>query len=136
MLWYTGTIALFGWSDTSIPIFGYYLTSFLLILISILKNENEPQSEICAIKNKLIYFSIPFLFTIITMAICYLLFSYNDFSTIRNMQGRYLAPLTPLFCSIFATNISVKYNWIKISSIVFYIILICICVINIINRFY
>ena len=134
--WYAGTIALFGWSDTFIPIFGLFMTSLSLIITSFFKDRDEIISDVALLKNKIIYFLISFLFFSFTLIVCYLLFSYKEFDMVRNMQGRYLVPLTPLIYLIFSSKISVKYSLIRTLTLVLYVFLILICVVNILHRFY
>ena len=134
--WWAGAIALFGWSDTFIPIYGLFMASLILIFSSFFKDREEVVSDVALFKNKVIYFLISFLFFLFTLIVCYLLFSYKEFDFIRNMQGRYLIPLTPLIYLIFASKISVKYDWLKILSIISFIFLIFMCAVNILNRFY
>jgi len=134
--WYIGTEALFGWSDTKIPLFFYPAISIMLILSSLFNDKDENSIGMSLLKNKIIYFGISFLFTLITLAVCYLLFSDAHFDTIYNMQGRYLVPIIPLIYLIFSSKIKINYVPLKIFSLIFYVVLIISCCMNIVTRFY
>lgn len=134
--WYMGTIALFGWSDTIIPIYGYIIMPIIIFLSSFFNDKNETLTEICLLKNKMLYFTITFLFTLMTFTVCYLLFSYADYKLIHNIQGRYLVPIIPLVYLLFSSKIKINYRPLKILSLSFYVYIILICCINIVKRFY
>lgn len=130
------TIAIFGWSDTFIPFLDVFICMVILFLAGIFQDKSEPETEIGILKNKFLYLFITIGFVLATLIICYLLFSYQDYEIIKNVQGRYFVALLPLWYLSFYCKKSINYNKFKIISIIFYLWLMLVCVLNIIHRFY
>ncbi|MBQ2644183.1 DUF2142 domain-containing protein [bacterium] len=134
--WYGGTVARYGWENIYIPISIIAPYGITLALSGFFQDKDEIESDISTFKNKMIYLFIGILFFITTYTICYLLFSNASHQTVIKFQGRYFIPILPLIYLLLSTRIPVKYNGLKIISLLSYLFLIFISIIILISKFY
>lgn len=130
------TIGAFSWQNRFIPIsfiFWYYV---FLFTGAVFKDKKECISEYLLIRNKLLYGICYSGFVIMTIIVCYLLFSRSEYDTIKNFQGRYLIPVLPLFLMLFSTGKTINYKVFKGISLIFIIFILFIFSVNILVKFY
>lgn len=136
-----GLFAHFGWSDTIVPSWVIYTYFILLSFTGILNDKTEPEVKL-SFKQKLILFLIFILMTLITAFTCFVLLAEigpNGISIYRGklFQGRYWIPLMPIIFLLFNSCITrFDLKWFKILTIGVFNLLMFICSIIILARYY
>ncbi len=129
-------IGAFSWQNRFISIYFIFLYYIVLFTGAIFKDKKECISEYLLIRNKILYGICYFSCVIITILVCYLLFSTSEYGTIKNFQGRYLIPVMPLFLMLFSTGKTINYRVFKGISLILIIFVLFIFSVNILAKLY
>jgi len=110
----SGYIGTFGWMDTHLPAWFFYIAYGIIFIIAV--SENNKGHRITW-KNKIIFFSCFSISVVLIVLSQYLLWECvgNDFVSV--IQGRYLIPVAPLLFMLFSAPFKIS-NWITVLIVV------------------
>lgn len=136
-----GIFALFGWSCVMVPPYVTLIYLTLMTSCGIINEKTEPEFKI-TLKHKLIFASIFILMTLLTAFVGLALFGIQSGTGIfitqaRLFQGRYWIPLVPIIFLTFNCNKArFNLNAYKIFTTICFCVLLFICSIILISRYY
>lgn len=136
-----GIFALFGWSYVMVPPYVILIYLILMTICGVINEKNEPEFKI-TLTHKLIFATIFTLMTLLTAFVGLAVFGIKTSAEMfvtqaRLFQGRYWIPLLPIIFLIFNSNKArINLNAYKIVTTICFCILLFICSIILISRYY
>ncbi|AGK97869.1 DUF2142 domain-containing protein [Clostridium pasteurianum] len=124
-------IGILGWLDTKLPNYIIYSYVIVLIVASLINNENEKIN----FKNRIILLLLFLSIGILVVTALYITYTLVGGSTVEGVQGRYFIPIALLlFLALGIKNIKIKY--FNVFCVIYVILVLISTQVILFNRFY